>query len=237
MPPRQGRIKLLTEEQKEKYVGDVNNIIFRSSWELHFAQFLLNSKAINKFSSEEIKIQYYNPVKKRKARYYMDFWAIINRNDGEHREILVEVKPLDQTQPPKLKTQNRAPTPKQKLNFKNQILTYVVNMAKWGATVNYVDIHNMCIFFKTLKRDNIPLSVVINDYPTVKTKFPTITNEQFHKYVDLIYKRNFIDKYKYEMEFYLLTENPINKSRYKIWKWDKLLRFDERANQITRSQN
>ena len=45
----------------EKYVGDINNIIYRSSWEGRFCQYCDINPNIIKWSSEPLEIRFWNP--------------------------------------------------------------------------------------------------------------------------------------------------------------------------------
>jgi hypothetical protein len=48
----------------EKYIGDIHNIIYRSSWEYRFCTYCDTNDAIVKWSSEPVSIDYYNPLDK-----------------------------------------------------------------------------------------------------------------------------------------------------------------------------
>jgi len=54
----------------EKYIGDVHNIIYRSSWELRFCIYCDNNDGIVKWSSEPVVIPYYNPLDKKEHKLY-----------------------------------------------------------------------------------------------------------------------------------------------------------------------
>lgn len=80
-----------------KYVGNITNICARSSWEIRVMTFLDTSPSVLKWCSEEIGIQYYNPVKRKLATYYPDFFVIFQDKDGNQRKWIVEVKPLKES--------------------------------------------------------------------------------------------------------------------------------------------
>jgi hypothetical protein len=46
--------------------------------------------------SEEIKIPYFNPVKRKPANYYPDFYVELTDKNGNKRRELIEVKPKSQ---------------------------------------------------------------------------------------------------------------------------------------------
>lgn len=65
---------LYTPRHPEKYRGDKQNIIYRSSWELQFMNFCDNSPVVVEWASEEIAIPYYKPTDNKIHYYYLDFW-------------------------------------------------------------------------------------------------------------------------------------------------------------------
>lgn len=107
----------------EKYRGDVNKIIFRSSWELNCCRKFDQSPIILGWASEPFGIPYYHPVKNRPAHYFPDFWIKYKANDGSIREALVEVKPESQTRPPKRKGKY----------WMDKMSTFAINESKWRA--------------------------------------------------------------------------------------------------------
>lgn len=111
-------------QHPEKYLGDITKIVYRSSWELEVNKFFDMNPRVVKWGSEEIAIPYYNPVKKRPANYFPDYFVEYITKDGEIIKEIVEVKPLEQTRP------GRSRNPRTKLM---EDLTYAVNMAKWAA--------------------------------------------------------------------------------------------------------
>lgn len=113
----------------KKYIGDSKNIVYRSLWERKMMKYCDQNEKILKWASEEIQIPYYNPVKKRKARYFPDFYIeYINKND-ERKKMLIEVKPKKETVPPQYKKKT-----------KNTLIAealYVQNQAKWRAAEEF----------------------------------------------------------------------------------------------------
>ncbi len=106
----------------QKYMGDPNNIICRSSWERHFCHWCDHTPDIVKWASEEFSIPYVSPKDGRVHRYYPD--ALIQKKDG--KKYLVEIKPARQTQPPVKKSRVIK-------TYINECLTYEINKAKWAA--------------------------------------------------------------------------------------------------------
>jgi hypothetical protein len=112
-------------KNKEKYRGDVDNIIYRSSWELRVLKWLDENESVIWFSSEELIIPYINPIDNKKHRYFPDFIAKMKRKDGTVMTYVIEVKPDAQT---------KMPTQKRKTKrFITEAATYAINQEKWRA--------------------------------------------------------------------------------------------------------
>ncbi len=119
----QGRFR---PQNPQKYLGDVNNIIYRSSWELRFLRWCDQNTNILQYGSEEFFIPYVSPVDNRVHRYFPDFIIKVQHKDGSVKRYVVEVKPEKQTKPPK---QRKRVTK----SFIYESKTYAVNQAKWKA--------------------------------------------------------------------------------------------------------
>jgi len=115
----------------EKYKGDINNIVYRSSWERDVMVYLDNSSSVEKWNSEEFIIKYYYDVDKKWHRYHIDFW--VKWTSGQ--VTLIEVKPKKQVLPPKIKN----PRSKQGLN---EAFAYIKNRNKWEAAQKIAEDNN-----------------------------------------------------------------------------------------------
>lgn len=113
----------------EKYVGDVNNIISRSSWETKFLNWCDANPGVLKYASEELVIPYISPVDGKQHRYFVDFMIMVKTRSGEIKKYAVEIKPESQTLPPK-KTRNKA-------RYINESATYAINQAKWESASKF----------------------------------------------------------------------------------------------------
>ncbi|QIG69620.1 head completion protein [Rhizobium phage RHph_I46] len=113
-----------------KYAGDPKNIICRSSWERFFATNLDNNPNVEKWASEELAIQYISPVDGKPHRYFVDF--LVRFKDGNI--VMVEIKPYGQTIPPvePTKKSNKALG-----RYREELSTYLINMAKWKAASDF----------------------------------------------------------------------------------------------------
>jgi hypothetical protein len=114
-------------QNPKKYKGDANNIVYRSSWERTFAKWCDLQESVVSGGSEEKCLWYYDPVSKKKRRYFPDFIIRVRESDGLIVTRMIEIKPHSQVVGP--------PTnPKRKTKaWLNQVHTYVTNMAKWDA--------------------------------------------------------------------------------------------------------
>lgn len=121
---------LFTPRNPEKYIGDVNNIVMRSSWEKRFALWCDNNPSVIKWNSEGHPIEYFSKADGRKRRYYIDFFLLVRKRDGTEQKIAIEIKPYSQTQPP---NPPKRKTHKSEQRFLAECREYQVNQDKWEA--------------------------------------------------------------------------------------------------------
>jgi hypothetical protein len=108
----------------QKYVGDVSNIVYRSSWERKFFTYCDEHPGIRRWASEEIVIPYQSPLDRRVHRYFPDVWLESQTPDGI-KTFLIEIKPKAQTalRPHKRKSRKLI----------QEAMVVAVNHAKWEA--------------------------------------------------------------------------------------------------------
>lgn len=110
----------------EKYMGNISNIITRSSWEVRFLVWCDNNPNILEYSSEEVIVPYRSPVDMKFHRYFCDAKIKTKNASGEIKTFLVEIKPSNQRIPPvKPKRQTK--------RYIAECATFMVNQAKWDA--------------------------------------------------------------------------------------------------------
>lgn len=114
----------------QKYVGDVNNIVMRSSWEKKFAIWCDSNPSVIQWNSEGMPIQYWHSVDQKVRRYYIDFFVKLKTRDGTITKLAIEVKPASQKTPP-VKPKRR--TAKSEQRYINECITYQQNQDKWKA--------------------------------------------------------------------------------------------------------
>jgi len=115
-----------------KYKGDPSNIIYRSSWELKLMKYLDLHPDVLQWASEELSIPYRSPVDNKLHRYYPDFLIKKKNKDGIVETVLIEVKPLIQTQPPKMQKNVTR-------KYITEVKTYGINAAKWKAAQEFCE--------------------------------------------------------------------------------------------------
>jgi len=118
---RQYRRYLYIPQNSKKYLGPIP-IIFKSKWERNFAIWLDLNKKIKTWSYERTVIWYWDPVSRRRKRYFPDF----DLETTEKKKYLIEIKPNSETKNPKRK------------NVYGKF-TYERNKAKWEAAKKYCE--------------------------------------------------------------------------------------------------
>lgn len=119
----------------DKYRG-VKNPRYLSSYEYSFFRWADRCPYVLEWGAETVIVEYYNPIKQRKARYIVDVYIKFKDKHGEIREELIEIKPSAQFKPPK-KGRKRQDV------YEREIATYLVNCAKWEAAQHYAKKRNM----------------------------------------------------------------------------------------------
>lgn len=105
-----------------KYDGDHQTIVYRSSWELSVMLWCDSNPKVVSWSSEELILPYLCPTDGSYHRYFVDFQIKL----ASGKNLWIEVKPKKYTQPPKRpKRQTR--------RYIAEILSYAKNQAKWKA--------------------------------------------------------------------------------------------------------
>jgi hypothetical protein len=135
-------------KNRSKYVGAVDNVVYRSSWERQFMVWADRSKQIIKWNSEELVIPYVSPVDGKVHRYFPDFWVQVLEHSGKIVTSIIEVKPKTQMGPPKL-----GKTAKSKYRYAKAMKTWKVNEAKFKMAREFCDDRKWK--FKILTEDHL----------------------------------------------------------------------------------
>lgn len=133
-------------EYPQKYKGNLDNIICRSSWERKFCRWCDLNENVLEWGSEEFWIPYRSPVDNRVHRYFPDFIIKIKEETGRVKTYIIEVKPKKQTVPPTKKSRVTK-------SYLNEVKTYAVNQAKWKAADEFCK--DRMIEFKVITEDEL----------------------------------------------------------------------------------
>jgi len=127
-----------------KYKGDVNNIVYRSLWELRFMKWCDSNTSVQEWGSETVIVPYISPLDKKVHRYFVDFYIKVMDKNGGLQKYLIEIKPERFTKPPTI------PARKTKA-FIDEVFQYGVNEAKWKAAFEFCQDRNMKFMVLTEK--------------------------------------------------------------------------------------
>lgn len=116
-----------------KYKGNANNIVYRSSYELKLYMHLDNHHSVEWWSSEELSIPYWSPLDNRKHRYFPD---VILKKKHDPAIIMIEVKPATQVSMPKEKKTKKG---NHAVSYIREMKEWGKNQAKWEAARNFCD--------------------------------------------------------------------------------------------------
>jgi len=129
-----------------KYRGNPSRIVYRSLWERKYMIYCDNTPSILEWGSEEVIIPYRSPIDGKAHRYYPDFYIKVREKSGKISKYIIEIKPKKQTKPPYGKD-------KRTKAYRNAVLTFAKNKAKWNAAENYCD--NRQMKFLILTEDHL----------------------------------------------------------------------------------
>lgn len=117
----------------KKYKGNPTQIIYRSSWERSFMNWVDLNENVEQWQSEEKIVWYYDPCTKKKRRYFPDFIIYYKDKNGIHKTEMIEIKPYKQVIGPN-------PHPKRRTkSWMNEVRTFITNQAKWAAAKDYCE--------------------------------------------------------------------------------------------------
>ena len=76
-----------------KYKGEINNVIYRSLWELKFMKWCDGNTGVLEWGSETVVIPYVSPVDKRIHRYFVDFFIkVLDKNNSIQKYLIENLK-------------------------------------------------------------------------------------------------------------------------------------------------
>jgi len=131
----------------QKYIGK-GPIIYRSGLELKFMRWCDKTDTILRWSSETIVVEYYDTIKRKNRKYYVDNFVEILEGEVV-KKYLVEIKPHKQTIEPK------PSKGKKKSNLLYEQMMWVNNHHdKWPAARAFAEKHGMEFIIITEKELN-----------------------------------------------------------------------------------
>ena len=120
----------------DKYIGDIHNIIYRSSWEYRSCVYCDTNESILKWSSEPIAIKYINPLDKKEHDYNVDFYIKVLKESGEEQQWIIEIKPERQTQKP---IYEGTMTLAKLKSYNHNMQVWITNQAKFKAAKEWAE--------------------------------------------------------------------------------------------------
>ena len=81
----------------QKYLGNPQNIFFRSSWELRLFKYLDITPGVLQWASEEFSIPYLHPIDNKVRQYYPDAMVVYKDRYGNLKKEIIEIKPYKET--------------------------------------------------------------------------------------------------------------------------------------------
>ena len=116
---------------KHKYKGKYP-IQVRSSYEDKFCKWCDTNSQVLIWSSEPIGISYFDPIKQKNRRYFIDFLIVVSdKNTGKRVTYAIEIKPYIQCVPPVI---TKGKSKKTRIH---EAKTFSTNTAKWKAAIKY----------------------------------------------------------------------------------------------------
>lgn len=116
-------------QNPKKYIGNINTITMRSSWETIFARWCDFNPNVLKWGSEIKPIRYYSKIDREFKNYFADFWVLIKDKDDNENKYIVEIKPKNKINKPK-NTKNRN-------RFLIEMCEWQKNQDKWEAALDF----------------------------------------------------------------------------------------------------
>ena len=151
MPGYRGKF---TPRNPHKYKGDLTKRFnYRSLWERRAMKYFDDNPNVLEWGDEgTVVIQYWNPVKRRPARYFVDFWIKVQTRSGELKTYIIEVKPKSQCNPPDKRILLDHPR-----RYKKAAVTFAVNQAKWQAALEFCQESSTGVQFRILTEEDLKI--------------------------------------------------------------------------------
>ena len=120
---------------------------YRSSLELQAFRILDHHPQVIEWGNEVVFVPYYSSVKGRMSRYIVDLYVKVRTEKNQTQQYLIEIKPSDQTKPPKKGKRKKQST------LTEEVMTWTTNREKWSAAIQYAKERGMV--FKVMTEKNL----------------------------------------------------------------------------------
>ena len=74
-------------QNPQKYIGNPQEVIFRSSIEFNFCKYCDLTESVLRWSSEPFSIPYWSPIDEKYHQYWIDFFVEIQRSEEHTSEL------------------------------------------------------------------------------------------------------------------------------------------------------
>jgi hypothetical protein len=137
----------------DKYLGDLERVYYRSSWEKKLYYYLDTNNRVLKWSAEGVTIPYEINENGNWSThtYYPDAYCEFKLTDGNTRKVVLEIKPWNEyrnLEPPK---EPKTRTMKALENYEYSLRTFQKNIIKWSAAKKFCDRRGIEFFIITPK--------------------------------------------------------------------------------------
>lgn len=142
-------------QNPEKYVGNLNEIYYRSRLEKKFAIYCDTNPLVSKWGLEILYIPYQMVNENNRMsfhKYYPDFYVELTdpENPLISTKMIVEIKPKAETVPPTIPNTSSL---KKLKSLEYQVMTYRKNVHKWAQAIDWCKRKGM--IFKIVTEENI----------------------------------------------------------------------------------
>lgn len=134
-------------QNHNKYIGNPNEIVYRSSWEYKFMIYCDLNPGILKWGSEVFKISYTDRLGKGHA-YIPDFYIeTVNKDNPDFlNKFLIEVKPLQETMEPIIP---KTISEKKMKSLEYQVSAWQKNKYKWAHAIEWCNARDIKFYLVT----------------------------------------------------------------------------------------
>ena len=105
---------------------ETDGVGYKSGWEKVFYQHCDNHPSVTEWGAELFSIDYFNPFKKRPAKYWPDVLMKYKDKDGNEKTDLIEIKPAKETSLTECKS-------------RYDKVMFTLNKSKWIAAKKFCD--------------------------------------------------------------------------------------------------